>query len=150
MPKTRNRKSKSKSNSKEKVLPYYENSDISNEEVILPDVEKIIGVDTNLYDEIESLKNFWKRYNKVLLDNIAIKKQKEFLEKQNEVLKSMLRQYYNGFTVNNKVLTQENPLIIIESHSINNRIEEKDPGNTLQEGKFIYNDLIKQFNFNKK
>jgi hypothetical protein len=92
------------------------------------------------------LKNFWKRYNKVLLDVIAIKKQKAEIERQNEALRIMLQQYYDGFTVNNLVMTNENPLLIIDSKN-SNEIKEEDKLRTLQEGNFIVDDFNKQYYF---
>jgi hypothetical protein len=119
------------------------------DDIVLPEPEKILGVDVLMYDEIESLKNFWKRYNKVLLDVIAIKKQKTEVEKQNELLKSMLQQYYDGFTVNNLVMTGENPLLIIDNkNKLNYQIENSKTNQTVQEAAFIYVDLNKQFHFN--
>jgi hypothetical protein len=102
-----------------------------------------------LYDEIESLKNFWKRHNKVVLDITAIKKQKEEINKQNELLKSMLQQYYDGLTVNNVVMTNENPLLIIDNkNNINYPIEGR-TNRTVQEGAFIVMDMNKQeYNYN--
>lgn len=101
-----------------------------------------------MYEEIESLKNFWKRYNKVLLDVIAIKKQKSEIEKQNEVLRSLLQQYYDGFTVNNLVMTNENPLLIIDNKNTLSNVIEEYPNQTIQEANFLFYDLAKQFNFN--
>jgi len=106
----------------------------------------IKGLNKNLYEEIESLKIFWKRYNKVLLDVIAIKKQKSEVERQNETLKSMLQQYYDGLTVNNVVMTNENPLIIIDNKEmINYYLENQNTGITLQEGAHIKMDFNKQY-----
>jgi hypothetical protein len=107
-----------------------------------------------MYEEIESLTNFWKRYNKVLLDVIAIKKQREEVERQNETLKSMLQQYYDGLTVNNVVMTNENPLMIIDNKNTMNYYIEN-PRNTnsvIQEASHIRMDMKKQyyFNFNGK
>jgi hypothetical protein len=39
------------------------------------------------YDEFSALENFYKRFNKVLLDKLAIEKQKKQLEKENLFLK---------------------------------------------------------------
>ncbi len=114
----------------------------------MPDVETILGVDSKMYEEIESLKNFWKRYNKVLLDVIAIKKQKTEIEQQNETLRSMLQQYYDGFTINNIVMTNENPLMIIDNKNTLSNVIEEDSGFTVQEANFMFCDLAKQFNFN--
>jgi cell division septum initiation protein DivIVA len=131
----------------EKILPYYENSEINQEELLaeLPTPEKIFGIDTVIYDEIESLKNFWKRHNKVMLDMIAIKKQKVIIEQQNDVLKQLLKQYYNGFTLNNNVIASENPLLIVSEFGG----PQKSLANTMQEGNFIYNEINKQRNFMK-
>ncbi len=103
-----------------------------------------------LYEEIESLKNFWKRYNKVLLDNVAIKKQKEEVERQNDKLKFMLQQYYDGLTVNNVVMTNENPLVIVDNtNTMNYELENPRLMQTLQEATHIRNDVKKQFVFNR-
>ena len=101
-----------------------------------------------LNEEIESLQNFWKRYNKVKLDVIAIKKQKEEVEKQNEILKNYLQQYYDGFHVNNVVMTNENPLLKIDKMTPNPVyyvVEENGTfDNTYQEGNKIVFDTRKQ------
>lgn len=59
---------------KEKVLPFYESdADTVNEPDI--DIEKISGLDkTKAYEEFKMLDNFYKRYNKVHLDKLAIEK----------------------------------------------------------------------------
>lgn len=136
---------------KEKILPYYTSSDGSQDDITLPNPDKIVGIDPKLYDEIEALKNFWKRYNKVLLDVVSIRKQKEEIEKQNELLKSMLQQYYDGFTVNNAVLnSKENPLLIIENHNhLYNVLEDPSSKITLQDANQIYNEVNKQYFFSK-
>jgi hypothetical protein len=107
-----------------------------------------------MYEEIESLRNFWKRYNKVLLDVIAIKKQKTEVERQNEMLRSMLQQYYDGLTVNNVVMTNENPLLMIDNkNTINYVLESKKPSvgvltnGTLQEASHMIMEYNRQYNY---
>ena len=111
-------------------------------------LEDIKGIHPMIYEEIESLQNFWKRYNKVKLDVIAIKKQKEEVEKQNEILKNYLQQYYDGFHVNNVVMTNENPLLKIDKMTPNPKyyvVEENGTfDNTYQEGNKIVFDTRKQ------
>ncbi|MCQ2815900.1 MAG: hypothetical protein MJ252_01415 [archaeon] len=118
---------------REKILPYYENSnakkDTEEEEEIAQGKSKnniipIAGVDPSLYEEIESLQNFWKRYNKVKLDVIAIKKQKAEIECNNEFLKNCLQNFYDGFHVNNVVMTNANPLLVVVKKE-----EDEDPKN---------------------
>jgi hypothetical protein len=58
----------------------------------------------------------------------------------------MLQQYYDGFTVNNLVMTNDNPLLIIDSRS-NDDIKEEEKLRTLQEGNFIVDDVNKQYYF---
>jgi hypothetical protein len=134
---------------REKILPYFKNTEVVQSEVVLPQFDKIFGVDENIYDEIESLRNFWKRYNKVLLDSIAVKRQKEEIEKQNELLKNLLQQCYDGLTVNNVVMnSKENPLLIIDNqNNLYYTLEDKKQTHTLQEGNQIRNEFIKQKKF---
>jgi hypothetical protein len=132
---------------REKILPYYENSDNALDDIEKANPQQIMGIDNKLYDEIESLKFFWKRYNKVVLDMISIKKQKDEIEKQNDTLKSMLQQYYDGFTVNNVVMTNDNPLLIIEKSITGDG--DYNQSTTMQEGAHIMMDIRRQeYNYN--
>ena len=45
-------------------------------------VNKIQGIEKDAYNEFQSLENFYKKFNKVLLDKFAIDKQKATLEKK--------------------------------------------------------------------
>jgi hypothetical protein len=58
----------------------------------------------------------------------------------------MLQQYYDGFTVNNLVMTNENPLLIIDSRS-DRDVKEEEHLRTLQEANFIVDDVYKQYYF---
>ena len=59
---------------KEKVLPFYQQSDELTEEIPDIHIEKIEGMRRGMYNEFQLLDNFYKRYNKVLLDKLAIEK----------------------------------------------------------------------------
>ena len=76
---------------KEKVLPFYQSDEITLEETPDIHIEAIKGVGKNTYNEFQLLDNFYKRYNKVLLDKLAIDKQKATLEKENMFFKSLLK-----------------------------------------------------------
>ncbi len=108
-----------------------------------------LGIIPEFYDEVESIQQFWKRYNKVKLDVIAIKRQKSEYMKQNEILRTLLQQYYDGFTVNHVVMANENPLLRIERGVDLKNPSEENSGKTLQEGGIIFNEVNKQYNFNK-
>jgi len=58
---------------KEKVLPFYQ-SDPDSLEKPEGDVQKVLGLADNAYNEFQMLDNFYKRYNKVHLDKLAIQK----------------------------------------------------------------------------
>ncbi len=46
--------------------------------------------------EYTALENFWRRYNKVLLDKLAQDREKLLLEDENTQLKALLKQYLDG------------------------------------------------------
>ena len=46
--------------------------------------------------EYTALENFWRRYNKVLLDKLAQDREKFLLEDENTQLKALLKQYLDG------------------------------------------------------
>lgn len=47
-----------------------------------------------------------------MLDKLAIQKQKELYLKENQTLKSLLKQHIDGISVNDDVIRNENPLIV--------------------------------------
>lgn len=49
-----------------------------------------------ILNEYTSLENFWKRYNKVNLDKLALEKEKQDLLNENTQLRAVLKQYLNG------------------------------------------------------
>ncbi|KAJ7387898.1 Dynein regulatory complex subunit 2 [Desmophyllum pertusum] len=65
--------------------------------------------------EYSALENFWKRYNKVLLDRLALDKEKHTLLQENQQLRAVLKQYLDGISVNDEILSQYNPLFIVNS-----------------------------------
>ncbi len=64
-----------------------------------------------------SLENFWKRYNKVLLDKASLDKEKQMLSTENAQLRMLLKQYLDGISVNDEVLSQTNPLLIVNNRT---------------------------------
>lgn len=46
--------------------------------------------------EYGTMDQFWKRYNKVLVDELALQKKKHTLETENQKLKYLLKQYLDG------------------------------------------------------
>lgn len=67
--------------------------------------------------EYEALENFWKRYNKVLLDRYALDKEKHTLVEENQKLRMLLKQYLDGISVNDEILSQTNPLFVVNNQT---------------------------------
>jgi len=63
------------------------------------------------------LENFWKRYNKVLLDKVAVDKERSIVASQNQHLRTLLKQYLDSISVSDEVLSKANSLLIINSRT---------------------------------
>jgi len=59
------------------------------------------------------LDNFWKRYNKALLDKMAIEKERSVVSSQNQQLRALLKQYLDSISVSDEVLSKANSLLIV-------------------------------------
>merc|ERR1712194_42804 len=106
---------------REKVLPFYLSRDLLSE---FEEGELDFG-DEELKDEIRKeltdvgidewtyLDNFFKRFNKVKLDHLAIDQEGTRLHKENTQLRSILKQFLDGVSVNEDVLSQPNPLLVV-------------------------------------
>ena len=82
--------------------------------------------------EYTSLENFWKRYNKVLLDKVALDKEKSTLLDENQQLRTVLKQYLDGISVNDEILSQVNPLFVVNQRTNVQYVEYKISCNQIQ------------------
>ncbi|KAG1698258.1 hypothetical protein DVH05_015247 [Phytophthora capsici] len=72
------------------------------------------GVYNNVpISEWEYLDLFWKRHNKVLLDELALRREKERVANENRELQTILQQYLAGISVSPTVLDGANPLLVV-------------------------------------
>jgi hypothetical protein len=99
------------------VLPFYSTSLTDDEE---DQMASIMHEPTNeqlakVLNEYTEMDNFWKRYNKVLLDNKAVEREKKALEDENQKLRILLKQYLDGISVSDEIMSQKNPLVIVSS-----------------------------------
>lgn len=67
--------------------------------------------------DYKGMENFWKRYNKVKLEQLSLRHRRVQLLEINEKLREMLRQYLDGISVSDEVLSQLNPLFIVNHRS---------------------------------
>jgi len=72
-----------------------------------------VDADGKVVDEWGYLENFNKKYNKVLLDKLAIAQEKKRLQKENQDLRAILKQYLDGIAITEDVVDQDNPLLIV-------------------------------------
>ncbi|KAJ4458057.1 putative flagellar associated protein [Paratrimastix pyriformis] len=103
---------------REKVLPFFptasEDPDIQQEiQQRLQQVAVELGEDPHERPEWNLLTNFYKRFNKVMLDKVAMQREFERLQKENQDLRTILKRYLDGISVNEAVMTQSNPLMIV-------------------------------------
>ncbi|XP_017831514.1 dynein regulatory complex subunit 2 isoform X2 [Callithrix jacchus] len=73
-------------------------------------------VDKLIVDYI-GMENFWKRYNKVKLEQLSLQHRRAQLLDINGKLQGMLKQYLDGISVSDVVLSQLNPLFIVNHRS---------------------------------
>uniref|UniRef100_K3X0D8 Dynein regulatory complex subunit 2 n=1 Tax=Globisporangium ultimum (strain ATCC 200006 / CBS 805.95 / DAOM BR144) TaxID=431595 RepID=K3X0D8_GLOUD len=77
--------------------------------------------------EWEYLDLFWKRYNKVQLDDLAIQREKARYENENCELQAILKQYLDGISVNDTVMNSSNPLLVVNGRLRLHQTTESDP-----------------------
>jgi hypothetical protein len=65
----------------------------------------------------DRLANFYKQYNKIMLDNIAIAKEKERLMLENTQLQDLIQQYLNGTQLTGDTLREDNPLFVVNGRA---------------------------------
>lgn len=101
----------------EKVLPFYSSTltEEEEEQVKSAEQEEPAEVLAKVLHEYTSLENFWKRYNKIVLDKLALDKEKFDLLRENKQLRAVLKQYLDGISVNDEILTQQNPLFVVNN-----------------------------------
>ncbi|XP_069086598.1 dynein regulatory complex subunit 2 [Pleurodeles waltl] len=103
----------------EKVLPFYPSTLSAEEqqEAEQASTEKPTENLAQLMQDYVALDLFWKRYNKALLDQWALEREKAVLCQDNQKLRLLLKQYLDGISVSDEVLSTRNPLLIVNNQS---------------------------------
>lgn len=102
---------------REKVIPFYE-STVTEDDI--PEDYRVAfsEITPEQYRRFSYVKNYFKRYNKVMLDKIAIQQQKELYLNENKTLKKLLKQYIDDISVNDDVMSNDNPLLVANRVSL--------------------------------
>lgn len=82
----------------------------------------VIGTDGQFVPYSDRLANFHRRFNKVLLDNIAIAKEKDRLLLENSQLENLIQQYVDGTRVTDTTLNEDNPLFVVNGRANLNHV----------------------------
>jgi chromosome segregation ATPase len=94
----------------EKIFPFYEEKESGSVDA---GAHPELALEIPLPEEFEGMQQFSKRYNKVLLDKVALDKKYDQLQVENQRLRDILKQYLDGITLSESVLSQLNPLLVV-------------------------------------
>merc|ERR1712106_713617 len=103
---------------KDKLAKEEKYSRLNNKKLVKESKTKL----NNVVSDYEQLDGFWRRFNKAQLDKLALEAEKRSLEKENQALRSVLKQYLDGVSVNNETLKEPNPLFVTNQNFQLNRI----------------------------
>jgi hypothetical protein len=101
----------------EKVVPFYQSSVDQDSAAATDDVPLDPEIQKLLPKEFPAMEQFNKRFNKVGLDLHALSRQRDVLREENVHLRSILRQYLDGISLNEDVLSQLNPLVVVNGRT---------------------------------
>jgi hypothetical protein len=94
----------------------------------------------------DRLANFYRKYNNVLMDTVAIEKEKDRLSLENAQLQDLIEQFISGTNLDEKVLLESNPLFVVNGRANLNHVPPvRQVKPTIQSGNQITNSVIKQF-----
>lgn len=113
---------------REKVQPFYESTAAPQDQAAAKKLDESVEFTSQAIQHVKSsalgpdgqpvgewghLENFHKKFNKVLLDKLAIAEEKKRLQKENSDLRSILKQYLDGIAITEDVVDNDNPLLIV-------------------------------------
>ncbi|XP_001504180.1 dynein regulatory complex subunit 2 [Equus quagga] len=103
----------------EKVLPFYSSVLTPQEQEEIEEInpEELTEELAKVIVDYIGMENFWKRYNKVKLEQLSLQHRHAQLLEINRKLREMLKQYLDGISVSDEVLSQLNPLFIVNHRS---------------------------------
>ncbi|CAM9182045.1 unnamed protein product [Ectocarpus fasciculatus] len=65
----------------------------------------------------DRMQNFFRKYNKALLDTIAVEKERDRLALENVQLQELIGQYVSGTQISDEVLAADNPLFVVNGRT---------------------------------
>lgn len=105
-----------------------------------------VSVDGGFVDFNDRMANFHRKYNKVILDNIAIENERNRLIQENAQLEDLIEQFLAGNKLTEDTLAEDNPLFVVNGRASLNYVPAvRDAGPTVQEGNFITASAARQY-----
>ncbi|KAI9309711.1 coiled-coil domain-containing protein 65-like protein, partial [Zopfochytrium polystomum] len=98
----------------EKILPFYESVLNSSE---MGEIKQVEQAQELLPKEFPAMEQFYKRFNKIALDVLSLQHHRDMLREENTHLRTILRQYLDGISLNEDVLAQLNPLVVVNGRT---------------------------------
>ena len=81
---------------------------------------------TAVHGEMHPLSNFHRKFNKALSEKLLVERERKRLLNENEQLMKLLEKTQNGLVVNDIVLTNSNPLFVVNGrHGIQSSIKQE-------------------------
>ncbi|XP_068777416.1 dynein regulatory complex subunit 2 [Struthio camelus] len=107
----------------EKVLPFYPSSLAEGEQQDAEQVLKETPAEplAQAMQDYVGLERFWQRFNKAKLEELALVQEKAALSHRNQRLRELLKQYLEGISVSEEVLSKPNPLLTLQHRSCSPR-----------------------------
>ncbi|KAL0237382.1 hypothetical protein PCE1_000779 [Barthelona sp. PCE] len=99
----------------EKVTPFYR-SLVDSDEDMKREVEQRLSDFKNEVPELDNLHFFSKKISKVTLDRLLLENEYNKMLDENQQLKYVLQNFVDGLSVNDRVLSNENPLFVVKPH----------------------------------
>ena len=122
------------------------NSDAENAVLHPPQQSGVYTTEGEFVNVSDRLSNFYRKFNKVLLDNIAIENEKQRLLKENSQLEDLIQQYLDGTKVSSLTLSEDNPLFVVNGRANLNHIlpVKRDKNLVVQDCVNIFNTVNRQ------
>jgi hypothetical protein len=92
----------------------------------------------------DRLANFHRKYNKLILDNVAIDNEKQRLLEENNQLEDLIKQYVDGTNLSDETLVGDNPLFVVNGRANLNYVPAVSANKpTVQEATFIQTGAVR-------
>lgn len=95
---------------------------------------------------MERLWHFQRKYNRALLEDVALQREKQRLQDENAQLEDLIKQYVEGTIVSDTVLKDDNPLFVVNGRAnLNHPLRVRHVKPLVQDGTVIQTTMARQY-----